>query len=322
MAELRPPFCLNGNEPSLLIEWYKEQVSHFASRAQNAELECEDLENKLAAFEGKIKSGTLIKREEIANCPEISSIIKENERLKSILRKRRPKNEQPAVAKLTFAELLGSTSSETPPPNARRVQYDRRQSAAVVHIPHTNVQRSTVNTAETRIKFKIINVGNLDLQTIQQSLNADPGNECIRVEEVYVVNAPKSKYNNARFTCSLARAANFESYPYVYIQNQRMKVFESLNIPQCTKCWSYDHTRRLCKNDRRCKSCSSTTCQDSTNCISLCWLCTATGNSSHKNGSHVCSALITATNNYKKQVFRGTTQNPLNPLRRSTEQTN
>lgn len=320
MTEAQPPPGLINDIPPSLVDWYSQQFSYFANRALTAELESESLEIKLAAIEGKIESGTLIRREEIANCPEISSIIAENERLKSILRKRRPNNQPPPVAKVTFAELIGATSADTPPPNARRTQYDRRHASTVVHIPHTETERSSINVNETRIKMKIINVGNLDTRTIQQYLSSDPGNECIKIEEVYVVNAPRAKYNNAVFTCSLARAANFESYPYVYIQSQRMKVFESLNVPQCTKCWAYDHTRKFCKNDSRCKSCSSTSCRDPTKCISSCWLCTATENNAHKNGSHVCSALITATNNFKKQVFRSTTQNPINQQRRGIEQ--
>lgn len=313
MPPLELPPDLEDDRPPTLRNWYDDQFRYLAKRVLDAELDADSLQNKLTEFEGKIVTGSLVKREDIMSCPEVSAIIVENERLKLLLQKRRKpeQKKKETVRKITFAEIVGNTTTTVPISDARPVVYDRRHDSRIIHIPHTATERSSVNVTATRIKFKIINVGQLEAHSIQQLLLKDRANASIKVENVYQVHAPNGKYNNAMLTCSVDRAAAFESYPYVYLHEQRFRVFESLNVPQCSNCWSYDHTRKNCNSERKCKSCSSSACRDQRSCVSFCWLCAGSVDSNHKNGSHVCAALIMATNNFKTMVFQGEFRNQL-----------
>lgn len=142
-----------------------------------------------------------------------------------------------------------------------------------------NLDVRTILVENLNIKFKIINVPNINIHDLFSELkNANPDINFAFIEKIYQVKGEHNTYYNANIYVNIKSSDYLKNYNKIYLFGSRLNIFEVVQLTQCTNCWSYDHTRTKCNNQAKCKKCDKQINDHSLiNCINFCEPCDING---------------------------------------------
>lgn len=108
---------------------------------------------------------------------------------------------------------------------------------------------------QLKFQYKLINISNTTIETLQEKLNNENRDYHLKVKKIYRATGRHKSYSNADIIVKMDTAAKLETYPYLYYNNCRFRVFQLFSLKQCSNCWDYSHYRSSCRNNARCKIC-------------------------------------------------------------------
>lgn len=178
-------------------------------------------------------------------------------------------------------------------PNADAIAYCDR-----VNIPLRNI-------TELPVTLKLIDVIATDAIELEHQINHFNDNITGHVIKIYSVPGNGKPYYNALIQAPLKCIPTLEQQGKMRLEGYMAKFFEVVDLKQCFKCTSYNHTTGRCLASRICKTCSSANVHNELECLPFCKQCHKEGFASdHKHRAHNCKSYLNAIVKRKNLVFQ------------------
>lgn len=161
------------------------------------------------------------------------------------------------------------------------------------------------NIAELPVTLKLIDIKATDEIELEYQINNFNDNITGHVIKIYNVPGNGRPYSNALIHCPLKCVPLLELQGRMHLEGYMARFFEVLNLKQCFKCASYNHSTGRCIAPPTCKTCSSTNIHNELECLPFCKHCHKEGFvSNHKHRAHNCKSHLNAITKCKNLVFQ------------------